>query len=204
MVNLTKLKRVFLFFFIIFFYIYLFYWLILCVCVYFIFLLIAYLLVIYLFSIYFYCFLIFIFCLFIYCLLIAYIFIAYLFYLLIIYIVIYCLFWVILFLCVYVFNKSVIVFYDNRPGCIVHWLFYSIHHYIKSDCCICVTEFCGLSEAARCLLKIWIHGSSSEEEEEGSRVHAPLLEELSWKDDRESPCCCQALRSTLPVKCQSV
>ncbi len=80
MVNLTKLKRVFLFFFIIFFYIYLFYWLILCVCVYFIFLLIAYLLVIYLFSIYFYCFLIFIFCLFIYCLLIAYIFIAYLFY----------------------------------------------------------------------------------------------------------------------------
>lgn len=60
----------------------------------------------------------------------------------------------------------------------------------KSHFCLRVAEFCGLSEAAGCLLKVRVHGSSSEEEEEGSRVHAPLLEELSWEDDRESPCCC--------------
>lgn len=49
-----------------------------------------------------------------------------------------------------------------------------------------LSELRGLSEAARSLSEVRGSGSSSEEEEEGGRVHAALLEELPWKDDGES------------------
>lgn len=60
---------------------------------------------------------------------------------------------------------------------------------------VCTTEFCRLSEAPRLLLEVRVNGSSSEQEEEGGRIHAALLEEFSWEDDRELPCVCLTVQT---------